>query len=152
MTCAVVQRSPYGFHTASSCFWDTTSDGKRLCMCMVSHFSPVRLFVTPWTVAHRVPLSTGFPRQEYWSGLPFPSPGDLPAPGTEPASPALAGRLSPTEPPEKSKPTGTAQINDDTPAGLPLLKHRSDTEMTLFFLSCTPPRSPAHTLLRITGG
>ena len=81
VTCAVVQRSPYGFHTASSCFWDTTSDGKRLCMCMVSHFSPVRLFVTPWTVAHRVPLSTGFPRQEYWSGLPFPSPGDLPAPG-----------------------------------------------------------------------
>ena len=45
--------------------------------------SPVRLFVTPWTVAHQAPLSVGFPRQEYWSGLPFPSPGDLPHPGTE---------------------------------------------------------------------
>ena len=45
-------------------------------------------FVAPWTVASQVPLSTGFPRQEYWSGLPFPSPGDLPNPGTEPTSPA----------------------------------------------------------------
>ena len=63
VTCAVVQRSPYGFHTASSCFWDTTSDGKRLCMCMLSYFGCVRLFVTPWTVAHQVPLSMGFPRQ-----------------------------------------------------------------------------------------
>ena len=51
--------------------------------------SPVRLFVTPWTVAHQAPLSVGFPRQEYWSGLPFPSPGDLPHPDTEPAPPAL---------------------------------------------------------------
>ena len=47
-------------------------------------------FVTPWTVAHHAPLSMGFSRQEYWSGLPFPSPGDLPNPGTEPKSPALA--------------------------------------------------------------
>ena len=54
----------------------------------------VRLFVTPWTVALQAPLSMGFPRQDYWSGLPFPSPGDLPDPGIEPASsssPALAG-------------------------------------------------------------
>ena len=42
-------------------------------------------FVTPWTVAHQAPLSMGFPRQEHWSGLPFPSPGDLPDPGIEPA-------------------------------------------------------------------
>ena len=48
----------------------------------------------PWTVAHQAPLSTGFARQEYWSGLPFPSPGDLPDSGIEPASLALAGRLS----------------------------------------------------------
>ena len=48
---------------------------------------------TPWTVAHQVPLSVGFPRQEYWSGLPVPSPEDLPDPGIEPASPALAGRV-----------------------------------------------------------
>ena len=46
-------------------------------------------FAIPWTVAHQAPLSMGFPRQEYWSGLPFPSPGDLPHPGTEPESPAL---------------------------------------------------------------
>ena len=43
---------------------------------------------TPWTVAHQAPLSVGFLRQDYWSGLPFPSPGDLPDPGTDPASPA----------------------------------------------------------------
>ena len=47
-------------------------------------------FVTPWSVAGQVPLSMGFPKQEYWSGLPFPSPGDLPDPGLEPMSPALA--------------------------------------------------------------
>ena len=50
------------------------------------------LFVTPWTIAHTAPLSLGFPRQEYWSGLPFPSPGDLPNPGIKPESSALAGK------------------------------------------------------------
>ena len=54
--------------------------------------------MTPWTVAHQAPLSMGFPRQEYWSGLPFPSPGDLPEPGIESVSPALAGRFFTTEP------------------------------------------------------
>ena len=48
-------------------------------------------FATPWTVAHQSPLSMGFSRQEYWNGLPFPSPGDLPDPGIEPGSPALHG-------------------------------------------------------------
>ena len=51
-------------------------------------WSRVQLFVTPWTVAHRAPLSMEFFRQEYWSGLPFPSTWDLPNPGIEPASPA----------------------------------------------------------------
>ena len=55
---------------------------------MLSCFSRVRLCVTVWTVALQAPLSMGFPRQEYWSGLPFPSPGNLPNPGIEPASPA----------------------------------------------------------------
>ena len=59
----------------------------------VKSLSCVRLFVTPWTVAHQAPLSMGFSRQEYWSGLPFPSPGHLPDPGIEPMFPALAGRL-----------------------------------------------------------
>ena len=49
----------------------------------------VRLFATPWTVAHQAPLSMGFSRREYWRGLPFPSPGDLVNPGIKPGSPAL---------------------------------------------------------------
>ena len=61
----------------------------------------VRLFATPWTVAHQASLSTGFSRQEYGSGLPSPPPGDLPDSGIEPASPALAGRFLATEPPGK---------------------------------------------------
>ena len=51
----------------------------------------VLILSTPWTVAHQAPLSIGFSRQEYWSGVLFPSPGDLPDPGIEPGSPALAG-------------------------------------------------------------
>ena len=61
----------------------------------VQLLSHVRLFAAPWTVAHQVPLSMEFSRQEYWNGFPFPSPGDLPEPGiqlTSLASPALAGR------------------------------------------------------------
>ena len=58
---------------------------------------------TPSTVAHQAPLSMGFSRQEYWSGLPFPSPGDLPDPGTEPGSSALTHRFFKAEPPGKSK-------------------------------------------------
>ena len=61
--------------------------------------SRVRLFATPWTVAHQAPLSMGFSRQEYWSGLPFPSPGDLPDPGIEPRSPALQADALTSEPP-----------------------------------------------------
>ena len=60
---------------------------------MLSCFIRVRLFVTPWTVANQAPLSMGFSRQEYWSGLPFPTPGDLPDLEMEPVSPALAGRF-----------------------------------------------------------
>ena len=55
----------------------------------VKSLSCVQLFVTPWAVAYQAPLSMGFSRQEYWSGLPCPSPGDLPNPGIEPRSPAL---------------------------------------------------------------
>ena len=62
--------------------------------CVLSHFSCVCLFATLWTVVCQAPLSMGFSRQEYWSGLPFPPPGDLSNPGIEPTSltsPALAG-------------------------------------------------------------
>ena len=64
--------------------------------CVLSNFSRVRLFLTPWTAAHQAPLSTGSSRQEYWRGLPRPPPGDLPDPGIKPVSlmsPALAGRF-----------------------------------------------------------
>ena len=57
--------------------------------------------MTSWTVALQALLSMGFPRQKYWSGLPFPPSGDLPEPGIEPESPALAGRFFTTEPPGK---------------------------------------------------
>ena len=57
----------------------------------IRSLSRVQLFVTPWTVAYQDPPSMGFSRQEYWSGVSFPSPGDLPNPGIEPPSPALAG-------------------------------------------------------------
>ena len=67
----------------------------------VHSLSRVQLFVTPWTVAHQSSLSMGFPRQECWSGLPFPSPGDLPDPGIKPAFSALQADSLPFEPPGK---------------------------------------------------
>ena len=70
------------------------------CMCVLL-LSHVRLFVTPWTVARQAPQSTGLSWQEYWSELPFPPPGDLPDPRTEPVAPVapvLAGGFFTTEP------------------------------------------------------
>ena len=79
----------------------------------VKSLSRVRLFATPWTVAHQAPLSMEFSRQEYWSGLPFPSPGDLRKPGIEPRSPALQADALPSEPPGKSPyAKGTCQTLD----------------------------------------
>ena len=63
--------------------------------------SSIQYFVTPWTVASQAPLSMEFSRQEYWSGLPFPSPGGLPDPGIELRSPALQADSLPSEPPRK---------------------------------------------------
>ena len=67
----------------------------------VKSLSCVRLFATPWTVAHKAPPSMGFSRQEYWSGLPFPSPGDLPHTGIKPRSPTLQVDALTSEPPGK---------------------------------------------------
>ena len=67
-------------------------------VCMLSH---VQLLVTSWTTAHQPPLSMGFSRQEYWHGLSFPTPRDLPDPGIEPESPALAGGFFTTKSPAK---------------------------------------------------
>ena len=77
----------------------------------VKSLSRVPLFVTPWTVTYQVPPSMGFSRQKHWSGLPFPSPGDLPDPGIEPRSPALEADALPSEPP--GKPHGKIKINKD---------------------------------------
>ena len=69
----------------------------------VKSLSRVRLFATPWTVAHQGPPSMGFSRQEYWNGLPFPSPGDLPDPGIEARSPAMQADALTSEPPGNPK-------------------------------------------------
>ena len=81
---------------------------KEVCYVLIwvcaQSLSHVRLLVTPWTVACQAPLSMGFPRDAYWSGLSFPPPGDLPDPGVEPVSRAalaLAGGFFATEPPGK---------------------------------------------------
>ena len=67
----------------------------------LNSLSRVRLFATPQTIAHQAPPSMGFSRQEYWSGLPFSPPGDLPDPGIEPRFPALKADALTTEPPGK---------------------------------------------------
>ena len=99
------------------CLWQHTASPESLPMCPLANTLSIYTgcvlsravmsdsFVVPWTVARPTLLSMGFSRQEYWSGLPFPSPGDLPDPGIEPqypVSPALAGRFFSTAPPGKS--------------------------------------------------
>ena len=81
---------PFGFLQLNKCTRCRNS-------VVVQSLSGVQLCETPWTVAHQAPLSTEFSRQEHWSGLSFPTPGDLPVPGVEPASPALAGAFFTTE-------------------------------------------------------
>ena len=79
----------------------------------------------PWTVARQAPLSMGFSRQEYWSGLPFPSPGDLPNPGIESGFPALQADALSSEPPGKpTNPcTHASTVSCLKPASIPLRKH-----------------------------
>ena len=84
-------------HSGIACMrGESGKERTRVCVCALSHFSRVRLSAAPWTAAPQAPLSMGFFRQEYWSGVPCPPPGDLPDPGMEPASltsPALASRF-----------------------------------------------------------
>ena len=70
----------------------------------VKSLSCIRLYATPWTVAYQAPQSVEFSRREYWSGLPFPSPGDLPDPGIKPRSPSLQADALRSEPPLWGKP------------------------------------------------
>ena len=79
--------------------WKKGSNQNVITIIIVSSLYRVLLFVTLWAVASQAPLSTGFPRQEYWSGFPFPSPGGLPHTGMEPESPTVAGGPFTTEPP-----------------------------------------------------
>ena len=90
--------------------------------CMRAQF--VSDSATPWTVAHQAPLSVEFFRQESWSGLPFPFPGALPYPGTEPESLALAGRFFTTEPPGSPETTEEAlsELDDGNFPGSPVVQ------------------------------
>ena len=76
----------------------TDSEVSHKVKVKVKVLSRIRLFAAPWTGAYQAPLSMGFSRQEYWSGLPLPSPGDLPDPGTEPRSSTLQADALPSEP------------------------------------------------------
>ena len=94
----------------------TVSILSMCCVCCAQSFSPVQLFpfwlfVTPWTVAHQAPLSMGLSRQEYWSGLSCPPPGNLPNQGIEPRSPTLQADSLPSEPPGKPKNTGINSLS-----------------------------------------
>ena len=84
-----------------------THTHSHVCTCLLNHFSCVRLSATPLAIACQAPLFMQFSRQEYWSGLPGPSPWDLPNSGTEPVSPVLQGDSLPTELPGKSLHTCT---------------------------------------------
>ena len=78
---------------------DMVYEHHTLCVCVcVCLLSCIQLCATPRTVTHQAPLSMGFPRQQHWSGLPFPLSGDLPDSGIEPRSPAMAGGFLTTEP------------------------------------------------------
>ena len=83
------------------CLYCLSHGDLRNCMLLFTHQVTSNFFATPWTVTCQAPHSLGFPRQKYWSTLPFPTPGDLPDLGIEPVSPALAGRLFTILPPGK---------------------------------------------------
>ena len=106
---AAHSHGPYPASGATSKQTVECVSSKKGFMClnaMLNRFSCVWLFARLWTVAQQTPLSMGFSKQEYWSGLPCPSPGDPPNPGTEPESltcPALASRSLPLAPPGKQK-------------------------------------------------
>ena len=131
--------------------------------------SRVRLFATPWTVAHPAPPSMGFSRQEYWSGLPFPSPGDLPDPGIEPTFPASEGRCLTPGPRGKCSPVigfRTFSLPPLSPTSTPLSHqlclpvpslhccccHQSEVAQSCPTLcdpvDCSPPGSSAHGILQ----
>ena len=96
----------------------------------VKSLSHVRLFATPWTITYQAPLSMGFSRQEYWSRLPFPSPGDPSNPGIEPRSPALQADTLLSEPPGKPTTKYTNKQENKTQTIKPnlILREKTKTE------------------------
>ena len=124
-----------------------------LCACCAYLLSHVPLFVTLWTVAHQAPLSMGFFRQEYQSGLPCPSPRDLLNPGIEPRYPVLQADSLPSEPPEKPKNTGVGSLSllqgiiptQELNQGLLYcrqLLYQLSYQGTVCWFTSTPQRSP----------
>ena len=117
--------------------------------------SRVRLFAIPWAVAYQAPQSMGFSRQEYWSGLPFPSPGDLPNPGVEPGSPALQADALPSQPPGKPIWTKTNFSSPPSPQGyFGRMKVKVDVLVASWCptlcdpKNCSPPGSSVHGILQ----
>ena len=104
MDCSLGGSSTHGIFQAGVLEWGATAFSEML---YVSH---VQFFVTPWTAACQAPLSLGFPRQEYWSGLPCPPPEDLPNPEIEPASLALAGKFFTTRATRLRKETSNRKV------------------------------------------
>ena len=99
LLCAALIHIPYASLSVPGC-----------CSCLLVAKSCPTFLWPPWTVAHQAPLSMGFPRQEYWSGWPCLPPGDLPDPGIQPVSPALAGGFFITESPGKSSAPGIGML------------------------------------------
>ena len=100
---------------ADLCPWKWGGGGEKV---LVAQLCPtlcdlMGYFVTPWIAAHQAPLSMEFSRQEYWSGVPFPSPGDLPDLGIEPWSPVLQVNSLPFEPPGNPLAPGSPDLNED---------------------------------------
>ena len=91
-------QAPLSLKVSRQEYWNGLPFPSPVYACMLSRFSRVQLFATPWTVTCQAPPSMEFFRQEYCHGLPFPSPEDLPNPGVEPRSPALQADSLPSEP------------------------------------------------------
>ena len=109
------------------CTLQDNENGTSPLWCVLSCSVISNSLGAPWTAAHQVPLSMGFPRKEYWSGLPFPSPGNLPDPGIEPGSHALQADSLPSEPPGELQDTGVGSLS--------LLQGIILTELSLYILS-----------------
>ena len=101
-------REAYNNHALTFESWEVQVDLWVLCAQSLRH---IHLFPIPWTVARQAPLSMGFSRKEYWSGLPFPTPRDLPNPGVKSRSLALHVDSLPSEPPRKPKNTGLVNLS-----------------------------------------